>query len=205
MGRKTIIIWVLWGYTFINVYSQAYFRVFTNIKIIDQAKFCKLWEGLYLHRGNSAAKWFVKYCSSSRRYLFPSSLPPPPPGSLWPLSSITIHSPSCLSLLCQCPRQPIRSCQGTGASVSNLEQINNEGLTASMVVRFNSRHVEAKPKDGNNWANVPLMLIVSCTARLSCSKGREKQWSGGIGVTYALPRAIGYQQKFSNATQSSAS
>lgn len=115
---------------------RAKYQAFTNIKstqilatvfLTQRGKICGgtelTLERLSLYSCPSRFRFLLVYASINT---FHHRLPPP---ALWPLSSITIRSPLCLSLLCQQPRQPIRSCQCPGASVSHLQQINTEGLS----------------------------------------------------------------------------
>lgn len=122
--------------------------------------------------------------SVSSSYTLPATPSPNHPAPPPPLSSITIHSPSCLSLLCQCPRQPIRSCQGPSASDWG-RLINAEGLTWlclwCLVVFFLQffeiyllKRIEAKPEGGSNQANVPLLTLIPS----SCKESQKQRLRG---------------------------
>lgn len=113
---------------------------------------------------------FLQYCCPYRLSHFPSPSPPP---TLWPLSSITIHSPSCLSLLCQRTRQPIRSWHGTGASVPNLEQINTVGLTWLFVWVFSNLNNGAQRRQQSSKRCVVRVYCVHVRAEPEAAAAKE--------------------------------
>lgn len=102
----------------------------------------------------------------------------------WPSSSITIHSPPCLSFLCQLLGQAIRRCQGATASFPNPDKINAVGLNQSFCNVTLRKHKRNTALKQSSLHTVDVLFTATFLRAIvfSCCTFTPRQPSLSVGV-----------------------